>query len=1222
MTSINRLTNKPSLEDNDLIPIWDAEAGRTRNITSETLRKYVNPEGVVSGTYSDGVLKLVRLDGTEIEVSGFATNSTDLQDMPQSLEAGKILKVNPNGDGYILVSEPSIGGEINVFNENIFVSSVDGIDADGIQFEAPVNGVSQLRGVGQPEQIGELHALYTYDPETKKMTDTGVKAFDGTITTSAGSTIIGAHKISSVGQNVAFRNESYGNNYVPPWSQITTDGDADPMRISFTSQIKDVVRNADTSVDITNPEWYIQDAGVDEVVFGVEITYVNQPINEVVLYGYENTNEVFKAKLGDLSVGVNRIMFEDPVFIKDLSAIQISISSELGDVIVKGNAQDIPAYKAIVRDYEELKLITNDDASFPIEQLSNVNLLNPQDGQTLVYDGEEFSNADINVDFYQVGDGGSAVVSTRKAAFPNASVFIGNDGRAVIDTGSGVQDNKGGEAQDVITFTFNNCTVTEQAIPGRTARNAVITPDADPTPAQYLAYLRPSTRMPTSTGTTAATVSKHVIWPDVVQIDSGKGFEFDATNKEFSSTLPEGAHVMLALSAGVHEIAINGGIVEMFCTRKDDLGDEYPLEDIDGSPVAIAFQYKAGSSLPDLREPLASAFIVDAASLTNVRVFLLQNVVDEASVSSQDEFPTGIMLQQIEGDSCTGEARQQFELDTGVRFNVEPVDYTKPIYDVSFYQSTVPESSAEYIGFHRFNDNFILQALQPVEIFRNPPIDVWFQNKEGSQSDYVAGQVINSEYTVPLRGKSVTATMYIAAGLGTGKIYVISWNGIPDEYGDTIYTGRFAGGLPQWNTGWTLVASEDVNTIYDGGLQFVVPADSNNIAVLVSPTDISPSQASVIRTMQISADVPFVTHYLKNLENSASEHLRFYDLYANLEQATPAKFDMYYPISDSLAPMPCGIQNNGGLNITIDPTVNKATNPLAKGGEGAIEFQNSGFIEVRTWVRFECDLPAGQSGTVTFQWNNIDENDALTPIAASVTTIQATGGAPIQWIELKTFSEFVSPGGRIGINAIGSVAGIGRITSSSALNPMIRTKIDLKEQVSVDLLPQLGDSMRASYVTQDANPLKQTLQANDAPETLILNTLDLPSSHLTVDLGAGVFTFIEDEDVMATISAQVIREVGGSGLVNWVMFVETSIDNGATWVPLPGSARRVSFTSQEANEHRFVDFTAPVTATAGTKFRFRHTTNDATKQVSVVSEPALNGAPTSAGLIVGFYSVI
>ena len=40
MTSINRLTQTPDAQDNDLIPIWDSSASRTRGILSSTLREY------------------------------------------------------------------------------------------------------------------------------------------------------------------------------------------------------------------------------------------------------------------------------------------------------------------------------------------------------------------------------------------------------------------------------------------------------------------------------------------------------------------------------------------------------------------------------------------------------------------------------------------------------------------------------------------------------------------------------------------------------------------------------------------------------------------------------------------------------------------------------------------------------------------------------------------------------------------------------------------------------------------------------------------------------------------------------------------------------------------------------------------------------------------------------------------------------------------------------
>lgn len=73
MTSINRLTNKPSLEDKDLIPVWDAESGRTRNITAESIKDYI-PDivpHVISGTYESKTLTLNLSDDSEVVVSGW-----------------------------------------------------------------------------------------------------------------------------------------------------------------------------------------------------------------------------------------------------------------------------------------------------------------------------------------------------------------------------------------------------------------------------------------------------------------------------------------------------------------------------------------------------------------------------------------------------------------------------------------------------------------------------------------------------------------------------------------------------------------------------------------------------------------------------------------------------------------------------------------------------------------------------------------------------------------------------------------------------------------------------------------------------------------------------------------------------------------------------------------------------------------------------------------------
>lgn len=166
-----------------------------------------------------------------------------------------------------------------------------------------------------------------------------------------------------------------------------------------------------------------------------------------------------------------------------------------------------------------------------------------------------------------------------------------------------------------------------------------------------------------------------------------------------------------------------------------------------------------------------------------------------------------------------------------------------------------------------------------------------------------------------------------------------------------------------------------------------------------------------------------------------------------------------------------------------------------------------------------------------------------------------------------------------------------------------------------------ADILRVSYVTPDEFPLAQTLQFSNTPETLIFNSVDVPSSRITVDPATGVFTFVQAEYTMFSLLVQLVREVGGTAGVDWMVFVETSVDGGVTWMPLAASTRRVSFTKAEVNEFRQASLIAPIRATQGTKFRFRHSVTDASRNVSVISQPSDGIAPSGAGILVGFFSV-
>lgn len=162
--------------------------------------------------------------------------------------------------------------------------------------------------------------------------------------------------------------------------------------------------------------------------------------------------------------------------------------------------------------------------------------------------------------------------------------------------------------------------------------------------------------------------------------------------------------------------------------------------------------------------------------------------------------------------------------------------------------------------------------------------------------------------------------------------------------------------------------------------------------------------------------------------------------------------------------------------------------------------------------------------------------------------------------------------------------------------------------------------MRASYVTPDANSIKQTLVANNVAQTILFNQVTVADPSLSVDLVTGEITALKDFSSMASLAATALREQTGSGEVEWGVFIE-GFDAVNGWQPFPGSLRPVTMSSQTTNEKRTIDYTLAVEILAGTKFRWRHYTNNASRQVSIVSFAAANGLPSSAGAIMSFWGV-
>ncbi|MBO2698117.1 hypothetical protein [Shewanella algae] len=162
--------------------------------------------------------------------------------------------------------------------------------------------------------------------------------------------------------------------------------------------------------------------------------------------------------------------------------------------------------------------------------------------------------------------------------------------------------------------------------------------------------------------------------------------------------------------------------------------------------------------------------------------------------------------------------------------------------------------------------------------------------------------------------------------------------------------------------------------------------------------------------------------------------------------------------------------------------------------------------------------------------------------------------------------------------------------------------------------------LRASFVTQDANDAKQSLAVDYQPETILFNQVTLTDPSIDVDLVTGEITALKRFSGMVSLSLSCLREQTGTSVIDWGVFIEVE-DGQGNWVPYEGSLRPITLNTQTTNEKRTIDYTIAVDINALQKFRFRHYTSDAAKQVSVISFAAANGLPASAGVILSMWGV-
>lgn len=176
-----------------------------------------------------------------------------------------------------------------------------------------------------------------YDPVTKQLVSSGVKANLGEIEMAPGTLLFGNHRMSSSNENVVFTNEDTKKNYTPVWQEQKVGSKDAYMRI-ISDTIEEVVRVPVGTEDVINPINKDITVSTDEVFFGGKFI-LSKTAQDVIMEAFDKDGHIiWKEQLGDLDAGEHEVTFQIPLDIRAGFKYSTKIRARGGDgnITVKG----------------------------------------------------------------------------------------------------------------------------------------------------------------------------------------------------------------------------------------------------------------------------------------------------------------------------------------------------------------------------------------------------------------------------------------------------------------------------------------------------------------------------------------------------------------------------------------------------------------------------------------------------------------------------------------------------------------------------------------------------------------------------------------------------------------------------------------------------------------------------------------------------------------------
>ncbi len=561
------------------------------------------------------------------------------------------------------------------------------------------------------------------------------------------------------------------------------------------------------------------------------------------------------------------------------------------------------------------------------------------------------------------------------------------------------------------------------------------------------------------------------------------------------------------------------GTVTVYLEYHDQLGHlpNQMLVSLDGTPVASRKFFKAGELLTDV--VIAGSMLATTQAPVVLKV---ETSFSDTDVVIVDADKTMVCVNQYSEGFETSMARIEFQRRVNV--DIIPIMHRFKLVEVSLSEFieglTKPEEELPPRAGQDFLNSVGIRNLSAVKAkIENDELTV--TNASGTPADYYIDIQVDSNRTTMLRGKSCGVAASFKNPYGAFRLVAYSWTGAKDDQ-ELIYTSR-TNDVPTLAKGWVEIDSDFIAESPDGvsvgQLAFTVPADANNIAVVIMPNTAASPSSLTLNVFDFTCP-SFLGYLIDWVDDKSTQHLKFSEQYAEFGLDTEQFDSLRYTISNTQPvdgqPMPVGQLLKGKADVTLDNTVNIVPGSNDPENDGAIKFTVDG--EVNVSKSYLLHNETNTESTVTFWDVLIDVNGTVTKIPDSEHTYTVPANTPDTAVGMKVtnpaYSIDVLAGQRIGGRATSNKADGAFIYSDKKSEYMVLTVVDFKElSATTSDSPDLVSAPipKASVLDRRVYSFSGNTQLN------VVIPLDIPSDVELADIevvkhSAGVTTSIRDSE--------------------------------------------------------------------------------------------------------------